>query len=712
MTTYRLVTERAAVERPVLDPQQQAVVDHPGGPLLVLAGPGTGKTTTLVEAIAARIEAGADPSSVLALTFSRKAAEQLRDRVTARRGPHDRRRPVPDLPLLRLRADPRVHAPPGSTTAPLRLLSRPRGGRRAPRAAHRVAGVGAVAGRRCAEALGTHGFVREVQAVLSRAREKRLDGRRAARARARGRAARVRGGGRVPGPVPHVLDSGRDRLRRPDPARGASRRASTATSCGGATATCSSTSTRTPTPARCALLQALAGDGGDLVVVGDPHQSIYGFRGADVRGILEFPTEFPAPGGRAGPRRGAADTPAGSGRGCCSPRPARRRRGSAHTGLRRRGTVRPSPTRSPSEGAPARAGSRWAPSTPTAPRPSTSPTCCGRAHLEDGVEWSQMAVLVRSGQTHPPPLRRALAAAGVPVEVASDDTAAGPGARRTAAARRAAARSSTARIADTDARRLRRRGHGPRGCCSRRWAGSTPVTCGRCSGGPPAARRRCAAAEAGRPRPRDELVRGGGARRRACSTGSRERRSPAPRLRPAAAVTPPTGCRPVRRPRRCCGTSGPARRWPQRLRRSVESAGGAPGGPTATSTRCARCSRRRPAPRSAPTHRAVARVPRQPARPADPGRHPRRARRPRLGGPAARRPTAPRASSGTSSWSPTSSRRAGPTCGAARRCCAPTGSTASRPRRAGAAADAARAAQGGAAAVLRRLHARPAPAAS
>ena len=86
MTTYRLVTERTAAVRPVLDEQQQAVVDHPGGPLLVLAGPGTGKTTTLVEAIAARIEAGADPSSVLALTFSRKAAEQLRDRVTARLG--------------------------------------------------------------------------------------------------------------------------------------------------------------------------------------------------------------------------------------------------------------------------------------------------------------------------------------------------------------------------------------------------------------------------------------------------------------------------------------------------------------------------------------------------------------------------------------------------------------------------------------------------
>ena len=40
-----------AGSRVVLDDEQRRVVDHAGGPLLVLAGPGTGKTTTLVEAI-------------------------------------------------------------------------------------------------------------------------------------------------------------------------------------------------------------------------------------------------------------------------------------------------------------------------------------------------------------------------------------------------------------------------------------------------------------------------------------------------------------------------------------------------------------------------------------------------------------------------------------------------------------------------------------
>ena len=89
---YRLVrSEPSAAARgaepPRLDAAQQAVVDHPGGPLLVLAGPGTGKTTTLVESVVARIESrGATPDSILVLTFSRRAAADLRTRIAARLG--------------------------------------------------------------------------------------------------------------------------------------------------------------------------------------------------------------------------------------------------------------------------------------------------------------------------------------------------------------------------------------------------------------------------------------------------------------------------------------------------------------------------------------------------------------------------------------------------------------------------------------------------
>ncbi|MGH3374167.1 MAG: UvrD-helicase domain-containing protein, partial [Actinoallomurus sp.] len=72
---------------PVLDEHQRRVVAHSGGPLLVLAGPGTGKTTTIVEAVVARVERGEiAPEQALVLTFSRRAAAELRDRIAGRLG--------------------------------------------------------------------------------------------------------------------------------------------------------------------------------------------------------------------------------------------------------------------------------------------------------------------------------------------------------------------------------------------------------------------------------------------------------------------------------------------------------------------------------------------------------------------------------------------------------------------------------------------------
>src|SRR5215468_3084075 len=83
---YHLVRPPArAPGAPVLDAAQQAVVGHEGLPLLVLAGPGTGKTTAIVETAVDRIaRRGLDPGRVLALTFSRKAAQELRARITLR----------------------------------------------------------------------------------------------------------------------------------------------------------------------------------------------------------------------------------------------------------------------------------------------------------------------------------------------------------------------------------------------------------------------------------------------------------------------------------------------------------------------------------------------------------------------------------------------------------------------------------------------------
>ncbi len=413
-TRYRLVRPEREVVVPQLDEHQQRVVDHEGGPLLVLAGPGTGKTTTLVEAIVDRAQEG---RGVLALTFSRKAAEQMRDRVTARMGATTTAITCSTFHSFAYSLV-RRYAPTELYAAPLRLLSAPEQDvvlsellTTAPESVVWPDGLRA--------AVGTRGFAREVQDVLARARERGLDPEDLAEL------------GRAEGlPVfeaaglfmEQFLDvmAAQSAIDYPDLiARAVIEATRHRDELRAEFAHVFVDEYQDTDPSQVELLRQICGDGRNLTVVGDPDQSIYGFRGAEVRGILDFPRAFPQRDGRPADVVALGTT---------------RRFGSRLLAVSRRVAGRIAVSGSiPAETferfrSPEPAGAPWGPGrvdvlTFDTQRAEVEHVAdlLRRAHLEDDVPWGEMAVLVRSGRASVPPLRRALVAAGIPVEVARDE---------------------------------------------------------------------------------------------------------------------------------------------------------------------------------------------------------------------------------------------------------------------------------------------------
>lgn len=397
------------------------MVDHTGGPLLVLAGPGTGKTTTLVESVAARIARGGDPERILVLTFSRKAAVELRDRMALRIGAA--RAPRATTFHSFCYALVRAHQDSELFVEPLRLLSGPE---------QDVTVRELLAGQGGLERLGlahvrwpdelracltTRGFADEVRAVLARSRELGLG--------------------------PGALDAFARRIGRPDWRAAAAflaeyldvldmqgvldyaelvhravllaHRPDTAARLAAQYDAVFVDEYQDTDAAQVRLLHALAGDGRTLVSFGDPDQSIYAFRGADVNGILEFPAAFPRADGRPAPVEVLRTS---------------RRSGAALLGATRLLTQRMPLTRLPAEKvrahrdlAPVRDGGHvevYTYPTPGAELDNIA-DILRRAHLEDGVPWREMAVLVRAGSRTIPTVRRALTAAGVPLDIDGDD---------------------------------------------------------------------------------------------------------------------------------------------------------------------------------------------------------------------------------------------------------------------------------------------------
>ena len=477
----------------------------------------------------------------------------------------------------------RRYTPPELYDGPLRLLQRPGAGRRAPRAAHRRPRVGAAGPTRCARALGTRGFAREVHAVLGRAREKGLDGDALRAARASARPAGVRRGRAVPRAVPHdPRPPERHRLRRPDPARRDRGRRAPRRAARAVHATSSSTSTRTPTPAR-----SRCSGRSPATAATSPWSATRTSRStpsaAPRCAASSTSPRVPAPRRRAGRRRSRCGTTRRFGpRLLTAPRAGRRpaaaaRQRSTPRPLARRSSPRsptPGPRRRPGRGAHLRHRARRgrAPRRPAAPRPPRGRHRLGR-HGRAGA----------LGRTSIPALRRALGAAGVPVEVAGDDV---PLVREPAVLPLLDALRAVLNLDNDDRRprRLRRPGPGrgpaarsARRARRRRRAPPRPR---------PAGPREGARPEAGRPP----------ARRASCSARPSSSRRLPRRLgvrRPSerrALRAPASGARRARRGRTAEEVLWPlwsGTAWPRAAAaRGRSRAAAPPAAPTATSTRC------------------------------------------------------------------------------------------------------------------------------
>jgi len=419
----RFRLRRAAQSDAVIDPtdEQRRVIDHLGGPLRVLAGPGTGKTATLVEAVADRItEREVPPESVLVLTFSRRAAAELTDRITRRlaittREPLVRTLHAYAFSLLRANAvrsgepAPRLLAAGESDQMVRELLA-------GQVESARGSWPDGVRG-----ALGSPAFAAELRELLLRTAERGITPARLAEFGRRRHRPEWQAAARFAMEYQDVAD-----LRQGSSGFGAALDQAELTLAALALLADDRVLAAEQSrirrifvdeyqdvdPAQARLVQRLASGADELIVFGDPDQSIYTFRGADPGALRDIDVQTTvsltvsrrlAPEVLTATRRVASRLPGGW----------------PHRAL----TTQPREWSAADEDEDLPAdGEVIVRTLPTAAREAAFiADQLRRAHLTDGVPWSEMAVLSRSPVLALPALRRAFAHAGVPIAVSGQD---------------------------------------------------------------------------------------------------------------------------------------------------------------------------------------------------------------------------------------------------------------------------------------------------
>ncbi|MBM7460168.1 ATP-dependent helicase [Rhodococcus coprophilus] len=391
-------------------------------PWQVLGGPGTGKTSLLVDLVVHRIASGADPESVLVLTHSRRAATALREAVTAGllgAGARATREPLVRtvhsyaFAVLRLQATAHGNPPPRLITgaeqdAVLRELLR--------------GDIDDGAGmwpERLRPALGMTGFAVELRDLMLRANERGLGPEDLVALGERRDRPEWVAAGLFAQRYEHVmLLRGAVGLEAPE----ATAPALDAAELVGAALAAFATDPELLASERTRIRHLLVDDAQHLdpqaaqlvrvigagtrtsTVAGDPDQSVFGFRGADPTFLERLAEDDPARRIVLGTNHRAAPEVA-----AVTDRVARRL-----------------PGLPPHRGAVPAAGDEPG-SVRVAVQPSQAKEAAlvadtlRRAHLVDGVPWSRMAIVVRSVPRVLAPLRRALLAAGVPMTTAASE---------------------------------------------------------------------------------------------------------------------------------------------------------------------------------------------------------------------------------------------------------------------------------------------------